>query len=128
MPRPLNYLTTSSPQKQGRDQERKVRQTDSSDTLVYLREKGVRAKSQEQERRLAKSGFVMPGSGAFWPYKGDVSFEVYLVEAKRTDKKSMSVRGDWLDKIYKEAAAVGKEAGMELEIGKYLVQGVVRRK
>jgi hypothetical protein len=85
-------------------------------------------KSQKQERRIAKKGFVQPGSGSVWPYKGDVSFPDVLVEAKRTDKKSMAVQGEWLKKIFEEAIMAGKEAGIELEIGDYRIQGFVTRK
>ena len=96
--------------------------------INYLTEKTPKQKSQKQEKNIAKKGFVTPGSGAIWPFKGDVVFEDYLVEAKRTDKKSMSVKEDWLEKIFKEALAVGKSAGIELEIGDYIVQGEVHRK
>jgi hypothetical protein len=88
----------------------------------------IREKSQKQEKRLAKKGFVTPGSGAVWPYKGDVSFETVLVEAKRTDKKSLSVQESWLSKIFEEAVAVGKDPGIELEIGGYIIQGIVIKK
>ena len=94
----------------------------------YLVEKTPKQKSLEQEKRIAKKGFVMPASGAFWPFKGDVSFEHYLVEAKRTDKKSMSVKEEWLKKIFEEALKAGKTAGMELEFPNYYIQGVVFRK
>jgi hypothetical protein len=91
----------------------------------YLVEDTPRKKSQKQEKKLATKGFVTPASGAIWAFKGDVSFSDYLVEAKRTDKQSMIVKGEWLDKIYKESVMVGKEAGIELEIGKYIIQGRV---
>ena len=94
----------------------------------YLAELTPKQKSQKQEKNLAKKGFVTPGSGSVWLFKGDVVFNDYLVEAKRTDKKSMSVKGEWLEKIFKEALAVGKSAGVELEIGDYIIQGEVRRK
>lgn len=95
----------------------------------YLtREETIREKSQKQEKKLAKKGFIMPASGAVWPYKGDVSFEDYLVEAKRTDKKSMSVKEEWLKKIFEESIDVGKGAGIELEIGRYYIRGIVERK
>ena len=88
----------------------------------------IREKSQKQEKKLAKRGFVMPGSGSVWPYKGDVSFEDYLVEAKRTDKKSMSIHEEWLKKIFEESIDAGKGAGIELEIGDYYIRGIVERK
>src|ERR1017187_8155679 len=94
----------------------------------YLNELTPKQKSQKQEKNLAKKGFVTPGSGAFWPFKGDVVFSDYLVEAKRTDKKSMSVKEEWLKKIFEESIVANKSAGIEIEIGNYIIQGEVIRK
>jgi len=94
----------------------------------YFKKKTPKEKSQDQEKRIAKEGFVTPASGAFWTHKGDVSFKKYLVEAKRTDKKGMRVTEEWLAKIFKEAVQENKTPGMELEIGDYYVQGIVFRK
>ena len=96
--------------------------------INYLQNKTPKQKSQEQEKRIAKKGFVTPASGAFWLFKGDVSFHDYLVEAKRTDKKGMRLTEDVLKKIYKEATTDGKIAGMELEFKDYYIQGIVYRK
>ena len=96
--------------------------------INYLQKKTPKQKSQEQEKRIAKKGFVTPASGAFWPFKGDVSFENYLVEAKRTDKKGIRLTEDVLEKIYKEATNDGKIAGIELEFTDYYLQGVVYKK
>ncbi len=84
-------------------------------------------KSQKQEKKLAKNGYVVPGSGSSFAHKGDVDFEDVLFECKRTDKKSMSVKGAWLKKIFEEAVDVGKEAGLELEIDGYIIQGIIRK-
>ena len=56
---------------------------------TYLDGKTPKQKSQQQEKNLAKKGFVIPASGAIWSFKGDVQFTDFLVEAKRTDKKGM---------------------------------------
>jgi hypothetical protein len=94
----------------------------------YLIDKSPKKKSQEQEARIAKNGFVTPASGAFWTHKGDVSFKDYLVEAKRTDNKGMRITEAVLEKIFKEALFEGKTAGLELEFKNYYVQGIVYRK
>lgn len=94
----------------------------------YLNPKTPKEKSKAQEKRIAKKGFVTPGSGAFWPYKGDVIQGKYLIEAKRTDKKSMAVKEEWLEKIFREAIQSGKEPGIELDFTTFYIQGVVYRK
>lgn len=64
-----------------------------------------RRKSQKQERDIATAigGRVTPGSGAFWHRKGDVSDEVFLIEAKMTDKASFSIKKEIWEKIRNEA-------------------------
>jgi hypothetical protein len=57
MPRPLNYLTTSSPQKQGRDQERKVRQTIASGAVWF--DKGDLAVEESDESYVIDSKKVV---------------------------------------------------------------------
>jgi len=94
----------------------------------YLDGKTPKKKSQEQEKRLAKEGFVVPASGALWSFKGDVSFKDYLVEAKRTDKKGMRLTEEVLKKIFCEAIDVGKTPGIELEFTDFYIQGIVFRK
>lgn len=94
----------------------------------YLKDKSRKRKSINQEKRLAKRGFRMPASGALWPFKGDVEFERYLTEAKRTDKKSIRVCEQWLALIFDQATNKGKLAGIELEFKDYYVQGIVFRK
>lgn len=76
-------------------------------------------KSQVQEKRIAKEldGRTQPGSGAFENFKGDVKTDDFLIEAKRTDKKSLSVKGEWLTKIDREAIAEGKKPALVIELG-----------
>jgi len=76
-------------------------------------------KSQKQEARVAKEldGRAQPGSGAIEHLKGDVTTDRFLIEAKRTDKKSISITGEWLSKIDQEALNVGKIPALVFEIG-----------
>jgi hypothetical protein len=64
-------------------------------------------KSKKQEKRLADKlgGKRQKGSGS-QPYsKGDVRCTDLLAEAKRTDKKSISIKVQYLEKIVKEATS-----------------------
>jgi len=84
-------------------------------------------KSTKQERRLAKEtgGITTPGSGALW-MKGDVqtrgSTDPFadlptgeVIEAKTTKHKQISLKLDWLTKVGREAAAVGKRPVLIIE-------------
>jgi len=94
----------------------------------YLKDKSSKKKSMDQEKRIAKKGFVTPCSGAFWGMKGDVIQGDYMIEAKRTDKKSMSVKEEWLEKAYQEAISSKMEPGIELEFTGYYIQGIIIKK
>lgn len=77
-------------------------------------------KSQKQERRLAKKlkdGRVQAGSGSLWGAKGDVRTKIHLIELKRTDKLSISLKKEWLDKITKEALKDNRIPSLGIEIG-----------
>lgn len=76
-------------------------------------------KSRDQERRLAREigGSPTPASGAFWSRKGDVRSAAFLVEAKRTDKSSISIKRDVWDKIRREALLDGRIPVLALQIG-----------
>jgi len=79
-----------------------------------------------QENRVARvlSGRRQPGSGSSPYAKGDViqksseghSLSKFLVECKQTKHKSLSVKGEWLSKISREAMAAGKEPALQFEI------------
>jgi hypothetical protein len=43
---------------------------------------------------------------------GDLSTPEFLVEHKRTDNKSMSIKRDWLDKVREGASRVGKDPAL----------------
>lgn len=82
-------------------------------------EKKVRKqKSMAQESRVAKSlgGRRQTGSGAFPGKKGDVRSVELLGECKRTDKKSISVTLEYLEKITKEASYYNKIPCVAIEI------------
>lgn len=83
----------------------------------FLEEDGVRKKSQRQESRVASTmgGRVQKGSGAVRLYKGDIKTPELLIEAKRTDKGSLSVKREWLEKISKEAESYGKVPALSIE-------------
>ena len=80
----------------------------------------------DQEFRVAEeiAGRKQPGSGSSVYAKGDVkqaSTEAhdprrFLVECKQTVHKSLSVKGEWLDKISREAMAAGLEPALAIEI------------
>lgn len=72
----------------------------------------------EQEFRVAGSlsGHRQRGSGASDYAKGDVKTDDFLIECKQTEKKSLSVKGEWLSKITREAMAAGKLPALSIEI------------
>lgn len=75
---------------------------------------------KKQERRLAdsaKRGREQPRSGAGDVLKGDVDADSLLIEAKYTDKKSLSIKRAWLEKITREATALGKYPALAIEFG-----------
>lgn len=78
-------------------------------------------KSRRQEERVAKAvqGRRQPGSGSIPKahLKGDVKHTDFLMEAKRTDAKSISIKGEWLLKIEDEARLLDKFPALTLEIG-----------
>jgi len=79
-------------------------------------------KSREQEERVAKGlgGKRQPASGALpdYGFKGDIRETDFLIEAKRTNAQSISVKSEWLLKIESEADRLGKLPALSLEIGK----------
>ena len=78
---------------------------------------GKMKKSQRQEKRLAKDlgGKTQKGSGSKDFHKGDVKSPELLVEAKRTDKDSLSVKKEWLVKIFNESVSYGKIPALSIE-------------
>lgn len=75
-------------------------------------------RSQKQEKDAAKryGGRTTSGSGNKRD-KGDVSIYAGVrLEAKRTDKNSISVKKEWLQKISEEAFAERQRPAVEIEI------------
>lgn len=75
-------------------------------------------RSRAQERKDARDygGRVQPGSGSGEFRKGDVRTAELLIENKRTDAQSMSIKGEWLDKIWFEARSEGRLPVVGIEI------------
>jgi hypothetical protein len=76
------------------------------------------SRSKQQERRIAADvgGSVVPASGAFWSMKGDARSDGFLIEAKRTDKASLSIKRQIWDKIRREALLDGRVPVLALQI------------
>lgn len=74
--------------------------------------KPTRFYSDKQEKRVAKAiaGRKVSNSGATTFNKGDVVTDSILVECKTatTEKKSFSIKKEWLEKNKEEAFAMGK--------------------
>lgn len=68
----------------------------------------LKIKKQETRASDSVSGKRHAASGALFFAKGDGSGENYVIECKRTDKKSISIKAEYLDKITKEAVSQGK--------------------
>ena len=72
----------------------------------------TRKYSKAQESRVAKNlkGKRQSNSGATPFFKGDVVTGQFCIECKTamTEKQSMSIKRDWIDKIKEEAFAIGK--------------------
>ena len=90
---------------------------------------GKATRSRKNEDRVAAKmgGRRLPGSGGkYWSKydtgegvgfgmatdDGDLATPEFLVEHKRTDNKSMSIKRDWLDKVKEGATRVGKDPAL----------------
>lgn len=75
--------------------------------------KPTRFYSNRQEKSVAKvlGGKQVSNSGATAFNKGDVIIENWLIECKTSvsEKKSFSIKKEWLEKNAEEAFAMGKE-------------------
>lgn len=65
---------------------------------------------QKAEKRTAKrlGGQARAGSGSVEGYKGDITFNAFLIENKSTLHKSFTIKAAWLDKISREAREEGR--------------------
>ena len=80
---------------------------------MSINKKSTRYYSDKQEKRTAKSlgGSVQISSGSSLFLKGDVVLDNCLIECKTstTEKKSFSIKKEWLDKIDEQAFAMKKK-------------------
>jgi len=74
-------------------------------------EKGRRHEKMIEERTGDKR---VPGSGNQSMKPGDIRGDKFLREAKMTSKKGMSIKGEWLIKICRQALTNGLEPIIEL--------------
>ena len=84
---------------------------------------------RKAEKRLGKTlgGRARPASGAMDGAKGDFDLGAFLLEAKSTTGKSMSVQFEWLAKIGREARREGKTPALSVsfvtEDGRPVIDG-----
>jgi hypothetical protein len=75
--------------------------------------KPTRSYSSNQEKHIANefNGQITKNSGATMFQKGDILLDDFLLEAKTrtTDKDSISIKKEWLEKNLKEALFMGKK-------------------
>lgn len=83
------------------------------------KEKKKRKKSMKQEDRVADAlgGYRQKASGALPGNRGDVKGVELLGECKRTDKKSISITIQYLEKITHEAVAYDRIPAVAIEFG-----------
>lgn len=70
---------------------------------------------KRQNKRLDKSigGYLTPASGALDGAKGDRELDGTIkIEQKATDKKSISIKFEFLEKIFREAKQQGKDPAL----------------
>ncbi len=86
-------------------------------TELHQKQQDKHKKSKKQELRLANElrGERQKGSGSQAFHKGDVKTTELLVESKRTEKDSLSVKKAWLIKISREAVGYNKIPALSLE-------------
>ena len=77
-----------------------------------MRNKPTRFYSSKQEKKVAKvlNGKKVANSGATAFEKGDVTTDLFLLECKTCaeEKKSFSIKKDWIEKNKEEAFSMGK--------------------
>lgn len=80
-------------------------------------QKKRRRKSMKQEDRVADAfgGYRQAGSGAVAGRRGDAKGVELLGECKRTEKKSISIKMDYLEKITQEAVSYNRIPAVAIE-------------
>ena len=80
---------------------------------MIIRNKPTRFYSNKQEKKVAKAigGKQVSNSGATAFNKGDVTTDLFLLECKTCveNKKSFSIKKEWLEKNKEEQFAMGKD-------------------
>lgn len=78
-----------------------------------MRNKPTRFYSDKQEKSVAKvlNGKQVANSGAARFVGGDVQTDLFLIECKTatTEKKSMSIKNEWLEKLEDERIGMKKQ-------------------
>lgn len=82
---------------------------------IAARNKGHNGRVAETDLSKRIGGRLRPGSGNMEGAKGDVVTAEYLVENKATQSDSMSLKSDWLRKIYQEALEAGKVPALAIQ-------------
>lgn len=83
----------------------------------FTDDKSKHVVSKRQEKRVAKKlgGRRQKGSGAMAGHKGDVKTVELLTECKHTEKESIRITREWLEKVSKEADFYGKVPALSIE-------------
>jgi len=76
-------------------------------------------RSRRQERDTAEhyGGRTQPGSGSGWVHRNDVRSDEFLIENKRTDKGSITIKADDLRKLRINATRLDRIGLMEIQLG-----------
>jgi hypothetical protein len=84
--------------------------------LMRVTKKDTGKHGREAEKRLAKriGGTLTPGSGALAGAKADVKKGEFLIESKATNKESMTLKREWLLKVYQEALETTKNPAVAI--------------
>ena len=87
----------------------------------YLQEGNtIKKDSIKHEKRVTRQ----LNSGSLWYHKGDLKNEDCLFELKK-GKKQVSVTGEMMEKIFKEATSVGKSPILLVEINGFICIGEI---
>lgn len=89
--------------------------------MMEFRKRTTHKTQKKQERRIAKrlNGARQPASGALIWAKGDAKTKELLIDAKQTEKKSISIKWEWLKKIVDEANGENKTGAISIEFLNY---------
>jgi hypothetical protein len=83
-------------------------------TVQKLHKSSERVLLQENAAANLVGGKRHAGSGSIKTYKSDASSEFWRIECKQTEKDSMGLKVQWLEKITREALSTNKKPMMHL--------------